>query len=320
MVKFIFKNILLLFLLTAAVNAQDFKVKASVDTTDYLVGDYIQLKYRVSHDENIKYQMPSVQDSLKDILTFIRELPAGNYDKDNEIIEEHTYLFSVYDSTDVLVPSIRFDYQTAEGDNRHTYSNEVAFTVHTIEVNTQEDIQDVKKPLRIPLNWQTILLIALAVIVILTILYMVYRYYIKKKEAKLGLQPEIKIPPHEIALKSLRSLEEQKLWQQGKVKEYHSTLTEIIRRYFEARFNFFAMEMPSSEVLDYLEKIKDGRKIKETAASFFSNADLVKFAKFQPIPSVNEEMMKQAYSIVKDTVEEPETEPAEQKSGVNNAE
>ena len=35
---------------------------------------------------------------------------------------------------------------------------------------------------------------------------------------------------------------------------------------------------------------------------FLTNADLVKFAKFQPLGSVNEEMMKQARNIVQTTI------------------
>ena len=135
-------------------------------------------------------------------------------------------------------------------------------------------------------------------------------------KVKIGIVPIIKIAPHEAALKSLRSLEEQKLWQQGNIKEYHSRITEIIRRYFEERFNFLALEMTSSEVLLNLRSLNEGNKIMDITNSFLSNADLVKFAKFQPIPSVNEEMMKQAYEIVETTKPEIITEKAEEVSNV----
>jgi hypothetical protein len=35
---------------------------------------------------------------------------------------------------------------------------------------------------------------------------------------------------------------------------------------------------------------------------FLTNADLVKFAKYKPLPAVNEEMMRQAIDIVENTV------------------
>jgi hypothetical protein len=43
------------------------------------------------------------------------------------------------------------------------------------------------------------------------------------------------------------------------------------------------------------------RKILNITYNFLSNADLVKFAKYTPMNIINEEMMKQAYEIIKIT-------------------
>jgi len=301
MVRRVLFNIIIFLLLTVSIYAQDFRVRAKADTNLYLVGDYIKLTYRVEYREGVKYAMPSIGDSLTE-LTFIKELPVQNYDRDNLLIDEYTYVFSKYDSAGVVVPSIKFRYTDNEGNIKTSFSNETTFDVKTIEVNTQEDIQDVKSPLRIPLDWLSILIYLIILIVVIAAGYLIYQKYIKKKEERVLTKPVIKIPPHEIALKALRNLEEQKLWQQGKIKDYHSEITDIIRRYFERRFNFLAMEMPSSDVLRNLEKV-DNDEVYKIAESFFNNADLVKFAKFQPMPSINEQMMKQAYEIVDSTKE-----------------
>lgn len=301
MVRRGFFNIIIFLLLTGSIYAQDFRVRAKADTNLYLVGDYINLTYRVEYRDGVKYSMPSIGDSLTE-LTFIKELPVQNYDRDDLLIDEYTYVFSKYDSAGVVVPSIKFSYTDKEGNVKTSFSNEVAFDVKTIEVNTQEDIQDVKSPLRIPLDWLAILIYLLILIIVIAAGYFAYQKYIKKKEEGVLAKPVIQIPPHEIALKALRSLEEQKLWQQGKIKDYHSEITDIIRRYFEGRFNFLAMEMPSSDVLRNLKKVNND-EVYKIAESFFNNADLVKFAKFQPMPSINEQMMKQAYEIVDSTKE-----------------
>jgi hypothetical protein len=54
-------------------------------------------------------------------------------------------------------------------------------------------------------------------------------------------------------------------------------------------------------VLKNLSAIGDAEDIVATTESFLSNADLVKFAKFKPMPSVNDAMMKQAREIVEKT-------------------
>lgn len=301
MVRRVLFNIVIFLLLTVSISAQDFRVRAKADTNLYLVGDYIKLTYRVEYREGVKYSMPSIGDSLSE-LTFIKELPVQNFDRDDLLIDEYTYVFSKYDSAGVVVPSIKFRYTDKEGNVKTSFSNETAFEVKTIEVNTQDDIQDVKSPLRIPLDWLSILIYVLILIVVIAAAYLIYQKYIKKKEERVLTKPVIKIPPHELALKALRNLEEQKLWQQGKIKDYHSEITDIIRRYFEGRFNFPAMEMPSSDVLRNLKNVNND-EVYKIAESFFNNADLVKFAKFQPMPSINEQMMKQAYEIVDTTKE-----------------
>ncbi|MCX7611352.1 MAG: hypothetical protein N2043_07190, partial [Ignavibacterium sp.] len=100
----------------------------------------------------------------------------------------------------------------------------------------------------------------------------------------------------------LDELEKERLWQSGKVKEYHSRITEIIREYFEKRFSFPALELTSSEQIQLLEKIPEAENIIKTAEEFLTNADLVKFAKFNPVPDLNSIMMNLARDIVNSTI------------------
>jgi hypothetical protein len=60
--------------------------------------------------------------------------------------------------------------------------------------------------------------------------------------------------------------------------------------------------MSTSEVVYNLNRITIPENIKDITYRFLTNADLVKFAKFIPLNSINEEMMKQAQEIVENTV------------------
>ena len=85
-------------------------------------------------------------------------------------------------------------------------------------------------------------------------------------------------------------------------KEYHSNITGIVRNYFEERFKLPALELTTTEQMQQLKKVSAAEIIFEETNKFLNNADLVKFAKFIPIASVNEEMMKQAKEIVNKTI------------------
>lgn len=299
MVKYGYSNILLFwFFISQLINAQKISLKATTDTSDYKIGDYIQYQLEIVHAPDVKILLPSIKDSLKN-LEFIDTLHTEIKRLDNRIIEKHGYLFSYYDSARLTIPSFYIKY-VAGNDTAFAAVEGLTINVHALKTDPAKDIQDVKAPVTIPLNWIMILFIITGILVVLMLVYVAYRYWKNKKRMTME-KAVVKIPPHEKALTSLKELEAKKLWQQGFIKEYHSEITEIIRRYFEERFGFNALEQTSAEIIEELKKSNDGRIIIDTAEKFFSNADMVKFAKFEPLPKVNEEMMKQAYEIVKQT-------------------
>ena len=293
--------ILLLVFAAASSFAQNISISASTDTSQYKVGDYIKYTLDIKHDKNIHVIMPSVKDSIKN-LDFIEALKPKTNEVNNNVIEQHTFIFSKYDSAQVTIPSYKIFYTTGSDPTKKFLEvNPVTVVVKTLPINKKADIRDVKEPLTLPLNWLLIAIIAFVVLALLVGGYYLYKYFKKKNQGAVETKPEIVIPPDEIALHALFELEEKKLWQQGLIKDYHSEVTGIVRKYFEGRFDFRALELTSSEILGCLSYIEEGQKIIKTAEDFFSNADLVKFAKFQPMPSVNEEMMKEAFDIVKQT-------------------
>ena len=302
MVK-IFRFIFSFFLLyLTVVNAQNITISASTDTSVYKVGDYINYQLELHYDKNVHVILPPVKDSIT-VLEFIQELQAEKKEGNSKIIEKHNYIFSKYDSSQVTIPSLKVFYSIGNDTLKKFLSTiPITIIVKTLPVDKQNEIKDIKAPLRLPLNWWFMALIAACVLLILTASFFGYRYYRKKKLNKGSIIPEKILPPYEIALNNLKILEEKKLWQQGKVKEFHSEITEIIRKYFEERFNFSALEMTSAEIIGVLSSLEEGKKVLDLSNDFFTNADLVKFAKFQPLTKVNEEMMKQAYKIVNVTI------------------
>jgi hypothetical protein len=305
-----FFRILIFFLAVgiANLNAQNITISASTDTTHYKVGDFIRYQLEIKYDKSISVKNPTVKDSIK-VLDFIEQLPSEKVELDGKITEKLNFIFSKYDSAEVTIPSIKVFY-TIGGDSSVKYleSPEVRILVSTLPVDMQKDIADIKAPISIPLPWWIILLVIIIIVGLILGGYFLVKYYKKKKLLKSNILPQIEIPPHEIALTELNELKQKKLWQSGLVKEYHTEITGIVRKYFEHRFNFNALEMTSAEIMGVISYLEDSKPITETADNFFRNADLVKFAKFEPLPEVNEEMMSQAFEIVNNTIKKPNVE------------
>jgi hypothetical protein len=316
MVKSVIKYFILLLLLSINLSAQSISVLVSVDSSDYLVGDYISYTLEIRAKKNIDITTPSIRDSLKKV-EVIRELSPLSKEENNVKSSTFEYIISYYDSASITIPPIAIRYKIpGDDEEKIVLSNPVNFKVHKVPVEQQADIKDVKDPLTIPLDWKFILLIVFIVLIILAAAYYLYKRHKKKKAEQPIKKKIIRIPVHVRALTALDNLEQEHLWQKGKVKEYHSNITGIIRGYFEERFNLPALELTTSEQMQQLRKVTSAENILVITNEFLNNADLVKFAKFIPLPSVNEEMMKQAKDIVTKTIAKEPVEIEEEVQSV----
>ncbi len=301
----VLRSLLILLLFSSAVLfGQSINVTAGTDTSDYLVGDYINFSIRVQHDEGIRVTPPSLTDKLGQ-LEVIKVLPVSF--EDNKNVQQFNYIISGYDSARIVIPPIPITYyNSGSSEPQSVETNEVIVFIHTLEVNPAEEIKDVKDPIRIALDWVFWIIIIFIILLVALIAYFLYNKYKKPKEEERIIRRAPPIPVYIKALQSLDKLKEKKLWQQGKVKEYHSELTGIIRKYFEDRYNFHSLEMTTAQQMIVLNRVMDNQKLIDITGGFLANADMVKFAKFVPLPSVNEEMMQQAYDIIEKTKKEEE--------------
>ena len=120
--------------------------------------------------------------------------------------------------------------------------------------------------------------------------------------------------PEERALQSLEALRNTHLWQSGKVKEYHTELTDIVRRFIEETTDIRATEMTSGEIVSSVQCLvlssgtQNGGSPLNTAhltlntellRSIFTTADLVKFAKSEPMPHEHEASMSAAVEFIR---------------------
>ena len=306
-------SLLFLFLLNAALFGQDIRVKASTDTTSYKVGDYINYTLRIEYDKNIGIISPLIKDSLK-VADIIKLDTAVTKEENGRMVTIIKAVLSKYDSAVVNIPPIAIKYRTLKSPGEKLSANDttlktilsypVTVLVHTIQVNPQAEIKDVKDPVKVPLPWLLILLWFVIASAVLGTALLLWLWFKKNKEKKVVAPPKIILPAHVEALNALNELEKKQLWQKGMVKEYHSEITEIIRAYFERKFDLRALELTTTEVNLQLKQKSGTANIIDITNDFLNNADLVKFAKFKPENSVNEEMMKQAVEIVNRTAEQ----------------
>jgi len=161
---------------------------------------------------------------------------------------------------------------------------------------------DIKTIVKVPLTFKEILpylllgLLGIAIIILVTSLIIIHIR--KKKQPNFFLQTKPKGKPEEIALKALEELRMKSLWQNGKVKQYYSELSTIVRVYIEDRYGINAMEMVSDEILEAVA-IEVTTDIFHKLRDLLQISDLVKFAKWSPLPDDHDRCFKEAVDFVR---------------------
>lgn len=307
MVKFNrYYTFVVIFLFSSLLLAQNSEVKFFPDSTRYFIGDYIHLNLEVSHPVDSKIVLPSLKDSLSDA-EFIKLETKESTKKDNYNLSTFTFIISKYDSGFVKLKPLKIKILDKNNNTSFLYTDSIQIKVVSFKVDTSKAFADIKKPVLIPIDWVFVLLISIIVLLIIILLYFGYKYYQKKKAIKQGTVQVVRLSNYEIAKNALKELEEKKLWQNGEIKQYHTEITYIIRKYIEDEFNFPALETTSEEIINSLIKLRITDATLQNLKEFFENADMVKFAKFIPMQYINEKMLVQAYQILEDFNTKPFT-------------
>jgi len=312
----------MLFMLSGGcLYGQEVEVEARIDSNNVLIGDQTNLSLLINQPDSINILFPEFTDTITGSIEIINRTPLDTLRIENKRLEiTMKYNISCFDSGYHYIPPFIFQYNkdsiTANWATQPLFLH--VSRVDIVPSDSSEVIFDIKLPVKMPITFSEIFPWIIGVVLTGLIVFIII-YYIKKKKKQ---EPLFKIkkpeePPHVIALRELDKLKENKLWQKGKIKLYHSELTCIIRKYIERRYQTPAMEQTSNEIIEALVKsgFNDNTQFEQLKMLLFS-ADLVKFAKAKPLPDENETALLNAYVFVNETKQTWQKELDDQKEGI----
>lgn len=302
--------IIIIFLSVAFISqGQEVTVSARLDTNAMLIGDHVGLSLRYNGPANSQVLWPFIPDT---ILGSINVIGRGNIDTlfsgDKKSVTYSQQLnITCFDSGFYTIPSIPFKYRLLpDTSSLFVNSNMMLLAVHTVSVDTTQAIKPIIGPLKVPISFREMLpwLLAGLGVILLIVFVIWYLRKRRKQEPIFTLKPRIILQPHEAALQEIEKLRIKKLWQAGKVKEYHSELTEILRRYIEERFQLPALEQTTAEITESLVRNSACQpQAIDRLLKILIMADMVKFAKAQPLAVENEECLSDGVEFVHETTQ-----------------
>jgi hypothetical protein len=291
------KKLILYFLFTATVFAQQKQVLTSIDTTKNKIGAEFKLTLKTDVDTLSKVVFPNVKNfgALEVILSY----PIDTIRKNDRYELIKKYGLTQFDSGKYTIPSVKILIN-----NKAFLSDSIKVEVANVQVDTlKQKMYDIKDIVAVKDgigDWWKYLL---GLLLIGGIGALAYWYFKKRQKEK--IEEEIYKTPIEKATNLLNNLEKKELWQHGEVKAYYSELTDIVRNYIEEAIEIPAMESTTSELIEGLKVASRKKKMKlsqETIENLFvvlKQADLVKFAKSKPLDfEITEDRKKIERAIV----------------------
>ena len=306
-----FRNIFLFGLILVVTSFSTGKVFAqkavlSLDTSSIRIGERVQLRLNATFPKSAVIYWPGIADTLTkaiEVSSKSKVDTAGTSRKEfvnyNQIL-----VITSFDTGFHYIPPFTIHYAYAGDTTRHELLSEgVYLKVRSVEVDTTRAIRDIKGPIKAPLTFAE-LAPYLGGVAILGLIIGLIWYYFWRKRINKPLFPVLTRapgPPWESALQSLHALEEKKLWQEGKIKEYYSELTDIIRHYLHDQHGIEAMEMITSEILSAYDNAGLKPDSRQILTNILMQADYAKFAKAVPLRKENELSMTQSRQFIEET-------------------
>ncbi|WP_417600252.1 hypothetical protein [Owenweeksia hongkongensis] len=294
--KKLFSILTLLF--TTLAWAQPVRFSAEIDTNRILIGDQFTLQLKGEVNEGTNFEWPIIPDTISG-LDFVDISKIDTTLKDGIWQLSQKLTLTSFDSGYVAIPPL-----TLKANGEEASSQAIAVAVAFPELSEEQDYYDIKEPLEPPFNWMPIL-IGVGILIVLAVGVWLFIKWWKKRKANKELTPEQMMSPYEYAQLQLSEIEKEQLLQSGKIKEYYSRLTDVMRLYMERQMSINAMESTADELIDKMKELRLATELKEKIDRLLHLSALVKYAKEKPSTSQNDE----ALVTVKHFLEQ--TKPAE---------
>ena len=301
-------------------------VSASIDSTVLMIGDQTDMHLSVTHEASEQVEWPVFGAQLQEGIEIVdRTSPDTTTLPDGRVqIHQDLKLTSFKDSLFSISPIA-----IASGSDTFWTEPMALNVIQPFEVDTTLAITDIKDIENAPIywwgiiRWILIVLLSCGLIALGFWLWRKYDTYTRREEEP--IDPELLRPADEVALEKLDEIKAAKIWKDGKVKEYQTELTDVVREYISRRFGVQSTEKTSEETLREVKPLlvngnlpldSDGKALYERLAAMLRTADLVKFAKWHTTPDENESALTTAYDFVKETTP-PQPSPQGREEGAS---
>ncbi len=281
-------------------------ISAGVNQATAKTGDIVRFQIKLEFDKSIQDLI--IPEVGGDIVGF-RIINSGNSGPD-EITENRLQLKRWYElqgdfAGSYILPAIEIKYENLRGVSKTVKTSEIFVEIKSSLVSDKDkkesegskDIRDIKDIVEAPRYLSTLSIVLIVVLLLLVGGFFVGRLYSNRSH----LIEKVVLPPHVVALKSLDKLGNSKALDHN-LKKFHFDLSEIIRVYFEGRYDITTTDMTTFEIRVKLVNIDQVlESLKKEFLFVLEQTDMVKFADVKIDREISLSLMDQARRFVEET-------------------
>ncbi len=276
------------------------RLEVSLDRDQARVGEPIVYTLEVSAEPGAAVVFPAAGDGRIGDLEINRVAEETGEDGTRRM----RFLLQGFETGDFTLPGPEVTVRSEDGEETVLAGPELEIEIVSVLGPDEEDadIRELKDPIGLPRSYRWILYLAAAAAVLAAGAFLLYRKFFRREPA--GPPPPPPRPAGEIALEELERIRQADLPGRGLVKEYYSRVSDTVRRYLENRF---ALRAPERTTEEFLQEMATTSHLtgdqQELVASFLSESDLVKFARYGPTEREIAGVFAAAVRLVEETGE-----------------
>jgi len=304
MLRFLLMGLLMVALLPGLPSTArgQLSIQTEVDRDRITIGDRITYTVTITRDPDLEIVTPGLAANLGqfEIKDYQVHDPRSENGKLVDVLE---YSITTFDTGQYVIPPLPIGYMVSDSTVFAMAAEPLYIYVESVATGDAKDIRDIKGPVFIPLDRMRILLWGLVGLAVLSAAFGGW-YYWKKRRAGESLLPSRRDPmrpAHDVALEAIASLQASPLLAEGRVKEYHVTLSDIVRQYLEGRYFVTAVEMTTTDILRSMDREDVPEEARGALRRTLEDCDFVKFAKFRPDTEASFAMTDRAVDFVEQT-------------------
>jgi len=264
-----------------------------IDTDTVSVGD--RITYIIVFDGNYDSIIYPEESQFEQELDWLdRERFQISANRDSLV-----YHLQFFGTGNLLIESKEVQVSTSEGDTT-LYTVEIPLFFNTVIEEGDEEFRPFKPIFDFARNWLLIFLLFISTTIFI---FFLYRWYQKRetvieKPKQQSIPPDPFLNPLDLLKNELSNLSDTSgLSTIEDYERFYVSLGDAIRAYLKRVYGITALEMTTREIIDSLHRELATSDIIKMTRKVLNDADMVKFANFQPTIEQAESVLKQAHAF-----------------------